>query len=184
MVKMRELIKMSGTVLKGEIVLQLQEINPKTYIGTKKVGKVQALFGSINELLGRDGESKECYMVVIDAKLMPGQQKALKNAVNCRVIKNNFLAGAGNDNVVNVVDHTALILNSFAQHARTREGKLQVDLALHEYRKPRLTRMWTNLKRQSGSGGVGLRRPGETQLEVDKRTLRDMILGWGGPEAC
>jgi len=78
--------------------------------------------------------------------------------------------------VVKVVDRTALILDIFAQHAKTREGKLQVDLALHEYRKPRLTRMWTHLERQSGSGGVGLRGPGETQLEVDKRILRDRIL--------
>jgi len=77
---------------------------------------------------------------------------------------------------VKVVDRTALILDIFAQHAKTREGKLQVDLALHEYRKPRLTRMWTHLERQSGSGGVGLRGPGETQLEVDKRILRDRIL--------
>lgn len=69
-----------------------------------------------------------------------------------------------------------MILDIFAQHAKTREGKLQVDLALHEYRKPRLTKMWTHLERQSGAGGVGLRGPGETQLEVDKRILRDRIL--------
>ena len=81
-----------------------------------------------------------------------------------------------NQGVINVVDRTALILDIFAQHAKTREGKLQVDLALHEYRKPRLTKMWTHLERQSGSGGVGLRGPGETQLEVDKRILRDRIL--------
>ena len=74
------------------------------------------------------------------------------------------------------MDRTALILDIFAQHAKTREGKLQTALALHEYRKPRLTRMWTHLERQSGSGGVGLRGPGETQLEVDKRILRDRIL--------
>ena len=61
-------------------------------------------------------------------------------------------------------------------HAKTREGKLQVDLALHEYRKPRLTRMWTHLERQSGAGGVGLRGPGESQLEIDKRLLRDRII--------
>merc|ERR1712232_1031986 len=57
-----------------------------------------------------------------------------------------------------------------------REGKLRVDLALHEYRKPRLTRMWTHLERQSGAGGVGLRGPGESQLEIDKRLLRDRII--------
>lgn len=77
---------------------------------------------------------------------------------------------------VKVIDRTALILDIFAQHAKTREGKLQVDLALHEYRKPRLTRMWTHLERQSGAGGVGLRGPGESQLEIDKRLLRDRII--------
>lgn len=111
-----------------------------------------------------------------DAELHPGQQKALENAFNKKVIENDFLAGANDDEVIKVVDRTALILDIFAQHAKTREGKLQVDLALHEYRKPRLTRMWTHLERQSGSGGVGLRGPGETQLEVDKRILRDRIL--------
>ena len=75
-----------------------------------------------------------------------------------------------------MIDRTALILDIFAQHARTREGKLQVDLALHIFRKPRLTRMWTHLERQSGAGGVGLRGPGESQLEIDKRLLRDRII--------
>lgn len=77
---------------------------------------------------------------------------------------------------VKVIDRTALILDIFAQHAKTREGKLQVDLALHEYRKPRLTKMWTHLERQSGAGGVGLRGPGESQLEIDKRLIRDRII--------
>ena len=139
------------------------------------MGEAQALLNSINERLERDGESSTC-TVVFDAELTPGQQKALENAFNRKVIENDFLAGAGDDDVVKVVDRTALILDIFAQHAKTREGKLQVDLALHEYRKPRLTKMWTHLERQSGSGGVGLRGPGETQLEVDKRILRDRIL--------
>lgn len=77
---------------------------------------------------------------------------------------------------VKIIDRTALILDIFAQHARTREGKLQVDLALHIFRKPRLTKMWTHLERQSGAGGVGLRGPGESQLEIDKRLLRDRII--------
>jgi len=175
MIEMRELIKTSGMILEGEIIQRLQEVNPKTYIGTGKVGEAQALLNSINERLERDGESSTC-TVVFDAELTPGQQKALENAFNRKVIENDFLAGAGDDDVVKVVDRTALILDIFAQHAKTREGKLQVDLALHEYRKPRLTKMWTHLERQSGSGGVGLRGPGETQLEVDKRILRDRIL--------
>lgn len=175
MVEMRELIKTAGLSLEGEIVQRLQEVNPKTYIGTGKVVEAQSLLGAINEELERRGESA-CCTVVFDAELTPGQQKALENAFNRKVIENDFLAGADDDEVVKVVDRTALILDIFAQHARTREGKLQVDLALHEYRKPRLTRMWTHLERQSGSGGVGLRGPGETQLEVDKRILRDRIL--------
>ena len=103
----------------------------------------------------------------------PGQQKALENAFNKKVLQNDFLVQEGE---IKVIDRTALILDIFAQHAKTREGKLQVDLALHEYRKPRLTRMWTHLERQSGAGGVGLRGPGERQLEIDKRLLRDRII--------
>jgi len=78
---------------------------------------------------------------------------------------------------VKVLDRTALILDIFAQHANTREGKLQVELAQLEYRLPRLTRMWTHLARQAGgraggaTGGVGLRGPGETQLETDRREI-------------
>ena len=84
---------------------------------------------------------------------------------------------------VRVVDRTALILDIFAQHARTAEGILQVELAQYEYRLPRLTRAWTHLARQAGGGGgphgrrggVGLRGPGETQLEVDRRDIRRRI---------
>ena len=83
---------------------------------------------------------------------------------------------------VKVLDRTALILDIFAQHARTREGALQVELAQYEYRLPRLTRAWTHLARQAGgaagrggTGGVGLRGPGETQLEVDRREIGKRI---------
>jgi 50S ribosomal subunit-associated GTPase HflX len=182
MVEMRELIKTSGLVLEGEIIQRLQEINPKTYIGSGKVIECQSLLSAINDKLEQQqatelvSSSGGCCTVVFDAELTPGQQKALENAFNRKVIENDFLAGAEDDTVVKVVDRTALILDIFAQHAKTREGKLQVDLALHEYRKPRLTKMWTHLERQSGSGGVGLRGPGETQLEVDKRILRDRII--------
>ncbi len=82
-----------------------------------------------------------------------------------------------------MIDRTALILDIFAQHANTREGKLQVELAQYEYRLPRLTRAWVHLARQAGggagrtgsAGGVGLRGPGETQLEVDRREIRKRI---------
>ena len=172
--EMRELIKTAGLNLEGEITQRLQEVNPRTYIGTGKVKEAQQLLDEINEKLQQRNEGT-CCTVVFDAELTPGQQKALENVFNRKVIDNDFL-GSDNEEVVKVVDRTALILDIFAQHAKTREGKLQVDLALHEYRKPRLTRMWTHLERQSGAGGVGLRGPGETQLEVDKRILRDRIL--------
>jgi GTP-binding protein HflX len=172
MVKMCKLIKMFGLVLKGEIIQQLQEVNPKTYIGTGKVvEEAQALLKSINEELKQNGESL-CCMAVFNGELMPGQQRVPKNAFNCKVIENDFLADADDDKVVKVVGQTTLILDIFAQHARTREGKLQV----HEYRKPHLTKMWTHLEWQSRSGGVGLRGPVETQLLVDTRILWDWIL--------
>ncbi|KAL3775314.1 hypothetical protein ACHAWO_012273 [Cyclotella atomus] len=174
MIEMRELIKTAGLDLRGEITQRLQEINPKTYIGTGKVIEAQTLLNEMNAKLEKEGQPP-CCTVVFDAELTPGQQKALENAFNKKVIENDFL-GSKQGDVINVVDRTALILDIFAQHAKTREGKLQVDLALHEYRKPRLTRMWTHLERQSGAGGVGLRGPGETQLEVDKRILRDRII--------
>ncbi len=85
MVEMRELIKMSGLVLKGGIVQQLQEVNPKTYIGTGKVGEAQALLKLINEELKWNGKSS-CCTIVFDAKLMPGQQRAPKSAFNYKVI--------------------------------------------------------------------------------------------------
>jgi len=163
MTEMRDLIKTSGLELVGEITQRLNKINPKTYIGSGKVKETQEF---LNEL--------ECCTVVFDAELTPGQQKALENSFNKEVIQNDFL-GADQIGEVKVLDRTALILDIFAQHAKTREGKLQVDLALHVYRKPRLTKMWTHLERQSGAGGVGLRGPGESQLEIDKRLLRDRI---------
>jgi GTPase len=162
MIEMRELIRTAGLEIAGEITQRLQEVNPKTYIGSGKVQEAKDLM-----------EETACCTIVFDAELTPGQQKSLENAFNRNLLQNDFLV---QDQEIKVVDRTALILDIFAQHARTREGKLQVDLALHEYRKPRLTRMWTHLERQSGAGGVGLRGPGESQLEIDKRLVRDRII--------
>uniref|UniRef100_A0A6T7J2N9 Hflx-type G domain-containing protein n=1 Tax=Attheya septentrionalis TaxID=420275 RepID=A0A6T7J2N9_9STRA len=164
LVEMRELIKTAGLELAGEVTQRLNTPNPRTYIGTGKVTEVEEMLAL-----------HDCCTVVFDAELSPGQQKALENAFNKKVIQNDFNVGSGEEGDIKVVDRTALILDIFAQHAKTREGKLQVSLALHEYRKPRLTKMWTHLERQSGSGGVGLRGPGESQLEIDKRLLRDRI---------
>lgn len=162
MIEMRELIRTAGLELSGEIIQRLQEVNPKTYIGTGKVIEAKELM-----------EKHDCTTIVFDAELSPGQQKALENSFNRNIIQNDFMVS---EREIKVVDRTALILDIFAQHAKTREGKLQVDLALHEYRKPRLTKMWTHLERQSGAGGVGLRGPGESQLEIDKRLVRDRII--------
>jgi GTP-binding protein HflX len=161
--EMRELIRTAGLEIGGEITQRLQKVEPRTYIGTGKVLECKALM-----------EETDSTTIVFDAELSPGQQKSLENAFNRNAIENDFL-GVG-DREIKVVDRTALILDIFAQHAKTREGKLQVDLALHEYRKPRLTKMWTHLERQSGAGGVGLRGPGESQLEIDKRLVRDRII--------
>lgn len=164
MKEMRDLIETAGLELVGEITQRTNDVNPKTYIGTGKLKETQELLNDLDSCT-----------VVFDAELSPGQQKSLENAFNKEIIQNDFL-GADQIGNIKVVDRTALILDIFAQHAKTREGKLQVDLALHIFRKPRLTRMWTHLERQSGAGGVGLRGPGESQLEIDKRLLRDRII--------
>lgn len=162
MIEMRELIRTAGLECVAEITQRLQDVNPRTYIGTGKLNEAKELL-----------QMHDCNTIVFDAELSPGQQKILENAFNKKLIQNDFLVQEAE---IKVIDRTALILDIFAQHAKTREGKLQVDLALHEYRKPRLTRMWTHLERQSGAGGVGLRGPGESQLEIDKRLVRDRII--------
>ena len=104
-------------------------------------------------------------VVLFDDELAPNQQRNLEQIL-------------GED--VKVLDRSALILDVFASHARSHEGKIQVELAQLEYRLPRLTRMWTHLARQAGgrsagNAGVGVRGPGETQLEVDRRRVRHRI---------
>jgi len=136
----------------GQTYQRLESINPATLIGK---GKVEELVEYHNEL-GYD-------VLIFDDELSPRQQRNLEEAL-------------GED--VKILDRTALILDIFARHAYTREGALQVELAQYEYRLPRLTRQWTHLARQAGGGaarggaaGVGLRGPGETQLETDRREI-------------
>lgn len=138
----------------GQTFQKLDGINPATYVGKGKVEEI----GILKEELG-------CDVVIFDDELSPRQQRELEEAW-----------------VVKVLDRTSLILDIFAQHAHTREGQLQVELAQYEYRLPRLTRMWTHLARQvgggvarGGAGGVGLRGPGERQLEIDRRRIRERI---------
>ncbi|MCH7609226.1 MAG: GTPase HflX [Chloroflexi bacterium] len=147
----------AGLSVVGESRQRLQKPDPKTYVGSGKVKEIRAL-----------AEETLADVVLFDEELSPRHQRELEKEF---------------DEEVRVLDRTALILDVFAQHARTREGALQVELAQYEYRLPRLTRAWTHLARQAGggagrtgaAGGVGLRGPGETQLEVDKREISRRI---------
>ncbi|MCW5873588.1 MAG: GTPase HflX [Anaerolineales bacterium] len=130
--------------------------NPKTLIGKGKVHEIKAL-----------AEELDAQVVLFDDELQPRHQRELEEEFGDKR---------------RVIDRTALILDIFAQHASTHEGALQVELAQYEYRLPRLTRAWTHLARQggggggrSGVGGVGLRGPGETQLESDRREIGKRI---------
>lgn len=142
----------AGLTVVGQATQQLQQIDPATFVGSGKVEEIIELI-----------QATDAQTVIFDDELSPRHQ---------RVLEKRF-----GENV-KVLDRSALILDIFAQHARTREGALQVELAQYEYRLPRLTRQWTHLARQTGggsarggSGGVGLRGPGETQLEVDRREI-------------
>ncbi len=143
----------AGIDVQGATYQRLDSIRPSTYIGKGKLEELQAY---------RDELDIDVF--IFDDELSPGQQRELERTLDRKVI-----------------DRTVLILDVFAQHAQTREGKLQVELAQYEYRLPRLTRMWTHLARQAGgraggaTGGVGLRGPGETQLETDRRRIRQTI---------
>lgn len=147
----------AGIEILGEITQKLDTPNPNTFIGSGKVEELKIL---VDEL--------DANVIIFDEELSPRHQRELEE-----IIGNNK----------KIVDRTTLILDIFAQHASTREGMLQVELAQYEYRLPRLTRAWTHLARQAGGGagrtgsvgGVGLRGPGETQLEVDRREIRTKI---------
>ncbi len=139
----------------GTLTQRLDTPNSATFIGA---GKLEELVTYVTEL--------NANVVLFDEELSPRQQRELE-----KVLGEN----------IKVIDRTALILDIFARHARTREGAVQVELAQYEYRLPRLTRAWTHLARQSGGraggagGGVGVRGPGETQLEVDRREINRRI---------
>ncbi len=151
--ELERLAETAGLAVAGWLEQRLDRPNPATLIGS----------GKVEELIALRADTA-AQVVIFDDELSPAQQRELERAI-------------GNPDV-KVLDRTALILDIFAQHARTREGALQVELAQYEYRLPRLTRAWTHLARQTGgaaarggSGGVGLRGPGETQLEVDRREI-------------
>jgi len=145
------LAETAGLEVCGQLTQRLNHPNSATFIGSGKVEELQLLVTETG-----------VNVVLFDDELSPRQQRQLEKAL-------------GED--IKVLDRTALILDIFARHAKTREGAVQVELAQYEYRLPRLTRAWTHLARQSGgraggaSGGVGVRGPGETQLEVDRREI-------------
>jgi GTP-binding protein HflX len=141
-------------VVVGQLVQRLEHPHPATFIGPGKVREVA-------EMVEETGAN----VILFDDELSPRHQRELEKA----------LVEQGDQKII--LDRTALILDIFAQHARTSEGALQVELAQYEYRLPRLTRAWTHLARQAGgraggaSGSVGVRGPGETQLETDRRAI-------------
>lgn len=147
----------AGLEVVGRTSQRLTQFHPKTMIGKGKVDEIKLII-----------EDLDADVVIFDEELSPRHQRELEEIYG--------------ENI-QVIDRTALILDIFAQHARTREGSIQVELAQYEYRLPRLTRTWTHLARQAGggggragsTGGVGLRGPGETQLEVDRREIRRKI---------
>lgn len=130
----------------GSVTQNREHPHPRSYVGSGKLAEVAEL----REQMSAD-------VVVFDDELAPAQMRNVERELD-----------------VKIIDRPTLILDIFARHAVTREGRLQVELAQLEYRLPRLTRMWTHLSRQA-VGGVGLRGPGETQLEVDRRLAESRI---------
>jgi len=124
---------------------RLERPNPKTFLGTGKIEQIQQYIAENN-----------ISTAIFDDELTPSQQKNLNKELNCKVL-----------------DRTNLILDIFAQRAQTSYARTQVELAQCQYLLPRLTGMWTHLERQKG--GIGLRGPGETEIETDRRIVRDRI---------
>ncbi|MEA4931933.1 MAG: GTPase HflX [Anaerolineaceae bacterium] len=152
------LAETAGLEVVGEVTQNLPNPNSRTYVGSGKLEEIKLM-----------ADELDAKVILFDEELSPRHQRELEKEL-----------GHGKK----VIDRTALILDIFAQHASTREGMLQVELAQYRYRLPRLTGAWTHLARQTGGaagrtgsvGGVGLRGPGETQLEVDRREIKKKIV--------
>jgi len=139
------LVKTAGAIPVDQFTQRLKHPDPKTFVGSGKLLEIKQF---INE--------KEIDLVIFDDELSPSQLRNIEKALNCRIL-----------------DRTSLILDIFASRAKTAHAKTQVELAQYQYLLPRLTRMWTHLERQKG--GIGLRGPGETEIETDRRVIRDRI---------
>ncbi|MFM2104460.1 MAG: hypothetical protein RL006_627 [Chloroflexota bacterium] len=143
--ELANLAQTAGAEIVGAEWQQRRHPDPDTYIGA----------GKARELLAAKAETGFT-LLIADDELSPTQQRGLEEILE-----------------VKVIDRSRLILDIFAMHARTHEGRLQVELAQLEYQLPRLTRLWTHLSRTGG--GIGTRGPGESQLETDRRLIRDRI---------
>src|SRR5215211_4881084 len=148
--ELRELLRTAGVATVGDLVQRRDRPNPNTYLGA---GKLDELRGAIN--------SADANLVACDDELSPRQERNLEERIG-----------------VPVIDRTAIILDIFADHAHSAEGKLQVELAQLEYNLARMRGLWTHLERLGAGrmdGGIGTRGPGETQIETDRRLARDRI---------
>lgn len=143
--ELQQLALSAGAKVIGQVICRLERINPKSFINKGKMEEIAQTISVSN-----------INLVIFDDELSPSQNKSLEQALCVRVI-----------------DRRALILDIFAKRARSSEGKIQVELAQLMYILPRLTRMWTHLERQKG--GIGLKGPGETQLELDRRMIREKM---------
>ncbi len=148
--ELRELLRTAGVADVGELIQRRERPHPNTYLGPGKVSELKAALG------GADAN-----LVACDDELSPRQERNLEAALG-----------------VPVIDRTAIILDIFADHAHSAEGKLQVELAQLEYNLARMRGLWSHLERLGAGrvdGGIGTRGPGETQIETDRRLARDRI---------
>ncbi len=135
----------AGGVPVKRFTQKLEKPNPKTFLGTGKLEEVKAYI-----------ESHNIGTAIFDDELSPAQIRNIENFLDCKIL-----------------DRTNLILDIFASRAQTSSAKAQVELAQYQYLLPRLTRLWTHLDKQKG--GIGMRGPGETEIETDRRIIRDKI---------
>jgi len=143
--ELRELLRTAGVAVVGELVQQRERPHPNSYLGSGKLEELGALAVEL-----------DANVIACDDELSPRQERTLESALG-----------------IAVVDRTAIILDIFARHAGSAEGKLQVELAQLEYNLARMRGLWTHLERLGG--GVGTRGPGETQIETDRRLARNRI---------
>lgn len=143
--EVKNLVATAGACLVGEQFIEIKNFNPSTFFGSGKVGEIQ------NHICLAKPD-----LIIVDHELTPVQNRNLEDIWHTRV-----------------ADRTGLILDIFAQRAKSKEGKLQVELAQYQYLLPRLVGAWKHLSKQKG--GIGLRGPGETQLEVDRRRVGERI---------